>query len=398
MAEKLLGSAIQSGTITSTQLTNELLTNISQGGGPKVSSLIYPGDDTAANTVGGQIIQISGSGFASNSLVYINGNVVPSVTYNSSSNLIFTTPALSAATYPVYVINPEDGATAIFVPGLQVSGEPTWITDATLPQQQVASAWNISLSANSDSNVTYALANGSSLPSGISLAANGLISGTFSSPPTEDTTYNFTVVAIDDENQDASRTFSILIIIRAPLTAVEISASYETFYVSDVLEDGASGIITFQGNKPQNWGFVYFGVTTLTQSSFRTPSATSTINNVAGHPSESTHTLASDGVIWYLDFDDYPEYTPDLVRAHIGYAYTDWSAQNQFRFGWSRSGSSVTVTAINPSTNAIFYTRTASGIVGNPRVVLSGVASSAGAVLPSVNVVSQSFPEVFFNP
>jgi hypothetical protein len=209
MAEKLTGSAIQTGTITTTQLSTTVVNNISAGGGPKISSLTYPGDDTAANTAGGQVIRINGSGFASNSTVYLNGNAVPSVTYNSSSNLVFTTPALSAATYLLYVINPEDGGTAIFVPGLQVSGEPTWSTSATLPEQGVDDAWSISLSATSDSNVSYTLAGGSSLPSGISLAANGLISGTLSSPPNDDTTYNFTAVAIDAENQDASRAFSV---------------------------------------------------------------------------------------------------------------------------------------------------------------------------------------------
>jgi hypothetical protein len=206
---KLKGSAIQSGTITTTQLSSSVSESISAGGGPKISSLSYPGDDLAANTAGGQTVQINGSGFAANSTVYLNGNAVASVTYNSSSNLIFTTPALSAATYPVYVINPEDGATAIFIPGLEISGEPTWNTAATLTAQDVDQSWNITLLATSDSSVTYALAEGSSLPSGISLAANGLISGTFSSPPAEDTTYNFTVIASDAENQDASRAFSV---------------------------------------------------------------------------------------------------------------------------------------------------------------------------------------------
>jgi hypothetical protein len=50
---------------------------------------------------------------------------------------------------------------------------------------------------------------GSSLPAGITLAANGLISGTMTSPPATDTTYNFTVVVTDPQNQDASKAFSV---------------------------------------------------------------------------------------------------------------------------------------------------------------------------------------------
>ena len=210
MAGKLDGSkAIQSGTITTTQLATALSDTISAGGGPKIKSLIYPGDDTAANTIGGQTVYITGSGFDSNVAVYINGAAVPSVSYISASNVGFTTPALSAATYPVYVTNPDDGATAILIPGMLVSGEPSWVTGATLAEQDASSAWNISLSATGDAPLTYALAAGSSLPSGISLASNGVISGTLSSPPETDTTYNFTVVATDAQNQDSSRAFSV---------------------------------------------------------------------------------------------------------------------------------------------------------------------------------------------
>ena len=213
MPRQLLGTAIASNTITTTQLQTTVVNQISAGGGPRVSSLIYPGDDTAANTAGGQTVYVVGSGFAANANVYINGNAVPSISFISASNLAITTPALSAATYPVYVINPETGATAIHIPGLRVSGDPSWVTasGSLAASQDEGSAWSYTVSATSDSAVTYALAGGSSLPSGISLAANGLISGTLSSPPGTETTYNFTVVATDAENQNASRAFSVTV-------------------------------------------------------------------------------------------------------------------------------------------------------------------------------------------
>jgi hypothetical protein len=210
MPRKLEGSYIQSGSITTAQLDTAVSNQIS---GPKITSLVYPGDDTAANTVGGQTIYILGSNFAANASVYINGNVAPSISYISASNLQITTPSLSATTYPVYVINPETGATAIKIPGLLVSGDPSWVTAAgsLSGDQNADAAWSYTVSANSDSAVTYALAAGSSLPTGVSLAANGLISGTISSPPASLTTYNFTVDAIDAENQSASRAFSVTV-------------------------------------------------------------------------------------------------------------------------------------------------------------------------------------------
>lgn len=191
---------------------NAAYSQANTGGGPKITSLVYPGDDLAANTVGGQTVYVVGSGFASNAAVYINGNSAPSVSYISAGNLSITTPALSTGTYPVYVINPADGGTAISIPGLVVSGEPSWNTAASLSTNQAAdSVWNYTLSANGDAPITYTLAAGSSLPSGISLAANGLISGTMSSPPINTTVYTFSVIASDAQLQDSTRQFTVTV-------------------------------------------------------------------------------------------------------------------------------------------------------------------------------------------
>ena len=208
---KLPGSQIESNTITITQIQTTAVTNIVTQAGPRVTSLVYPGNDTAGNTVGGQTVYINGTGFETNNAIYINGNAVPSKSFISASNLSFTTPALSAGIYPVYVINTDSGATAIFVPGYIASAEPAWVTSAGSlnASQDEASAWSYSLSATGDAPITYALAGGSSLPSGISLASNGVISGTLSSPPGTETTYTFSVVATDAQNQDSTRQFTV---------------------------------------------------------------------------------------------------------------------------------------------------------------------------------------------
>ena len=131
MPRQLLGTAIAANTITTTQLQTTVVNQISAGGGPRVSSLIYPGNDTAGNTVGGQTVYINGSGFETNNAIYINGNAVPSKSFISASNLSFTTPALSAGIYPVYVINTDNGATAIFIPGYVSSAEPACLLFAS---------------------------------------------------------------------------------------------------------------------------------------------------------------------------------------------------------------------------------------------------------------------------
>ena len=210
MPRKLDGTYIQTGSVTTTQLSSAVTTQISAGGGPRVSSLIYPGNDTAGNTVGGQTVYINGSGFETNNAIYINGNAVPSKTFISASNLSFTTPVLAAGIYPVYIINTDSGSTAIFIPGYISSAEPAWVTSAgsLTESQDETGAWSYSLSATGDAPITYALAGGSSLPTGVSLAANGLISGTITSPSGNVTTYTFSVIATDAQNQDSTRQFT----------------------------------------------------------------------------------------------------------------------------------------------------------------------------------------------
>jgi hypothetical protein len=205
---KLPGTSIVSNTITTTQLVTTVVNQISQGGGPKVSGITYPNSATAAANTGSETVVLTGTGFESGVQIYINGNAVPSVTRTNANSLSFTTASLASSTYPVYVVNP-DGATAILVPGMRVSGKPIWTTTSPLPQWGKSSALSTTLQANSDSSVTYSLAGGSSLPSGLSLAANGLLSGTLTSPPENTTTYNFTVIATDAEGQTTSSAFSI---------------------------------------------------------------------------------------------------------------------------------------------------------------------------------------------
>ncbi len=114
----------------------------------------------------------------------------------------------------MYVQN-ADGSTAIKLNGITSSPIPVWATNSTLPSGDVDTAFSISLSAPSDSSVNYYLANGSSLPAGTTLASNGLFSGTVTGI-SDETTYNFSVNAIDAENQETLRSFSVTIVVGDP--------------------------------------------------------------------------------------------------------------------------------------------------------------------------------------
>ena len=250
MARKLDGSYITANTITTTQLTTTVVNQISAGGGPKVTTITYPNSATAAVNTGNESVVLTGTGFDAGVQVYVNGAAVPAVSRTNATSLSFTTPALTTGTtYPLYVVNP-DGGTAVVVPGMVVSAGPVWVTDTGLQAWGAASALSRTLVATSDSTISYALAAGSSLPSGLSLAANGLLSGTLTSPPGAQTTYNFTVTATDLELQKSSKAFNINATIGIEATGGTVSniAGYRvhTFTTSGSFQvTGGSGEVEY---------------------------------------------------------------------------------------------------------------------------------------------------------
>jgi hypothetical protein len=176
--------------------------------GPKITLVDYPGDDLATLPAGGATVAIVGTGFVNGCQVLVDSVYAPTVTFVSSSAINFTTPAMSAGTYPIYVINP-DGGTAIAIPGISYSGVPAFATTSgSLGTVYEGAAFDTNIAAVSDSAVTYTIDSGA-LPAGFSLNANtGAIAGNVGSV-VNSTTYNFTIKATDAELQDTTRNFSI---------------------------------------------------------------------------------------------------------------------------------------------------------------------------------------------
>jgi hypothetical protein len=218
---------------------------------PKITSIDYPGDDTAANPAGGQLVTLIGSGFLTGAQVYIDGTIVGVVTVLSSTQLTFLTPAKSSGSYELRVIN-TDGGIAASVNNIQYSGVPLWSTPsgslATVYEGQSVSSV---LSATSDSVVSYALQSGS-LPTGVSLSGN-TISGTTGSV-VGDTTFNFAIDAIDVELQDTARNFSIGVLVdtvtwNSPSNNTTISANTSTAISQALSANAASGAnVTYSAN------------------------------------------------------------------------------------------------------------------------------------------------------
>ena len=186
-------------------------------GNPKITSLTYPGDDTATDTAGGVTVTINGSGFVTGATVLVNLTVpATTVTVVSSTLVTFTAPAMAVGTYALYLVNPN-GGTAINVPGISYSGTPTWTTAAgTVGTTGQLTSVNFTVTATGDAPVTYSVASGS-LPTGVTLnSSTGVISGTAPTVESSSTTFNFTISATDAQNQNTNRAFSLTITGLAP--------------------------------------------------------------------------------------------------------------------------------------------------------------------------------------
>jgi hypothetical protein len=182
---------------------------------PTISSVVYPGDDTAAGIEGGQTITLNGDNFATTGAVTVevDGNAASSVSVISSTQLTFTSPAGSAGDVQVEVINPSGlSGRATFSYG---NTAPTWNTaaDTVLTEVTQGQSVNItSLSASEGSDtITYSLTSGS-LPSGLSLnTSTCAITGT-SGAVSSNTTSTFTLTAEDEEGQTTARQFKITVL------------------------------------------------------------------------------------------------------------------------------------------------------------------------------------------
>jgi len=161
-------------------------------------------------------ITIAGTNFVNGAIASAIGTngvevIASSTTYNSLVQLTAVFANLSNANepYDIKVTNPSN-LFGMIPDALYVNASPVWTTaSGSLGTFNEQVSVSISATAtDSDSTITYALASGSTLPSGVTLnSSTGLISGTLPNISSE-TTYSFTINASDGVNV-IPRTFSI---------------------------------------------------------------------------------------------------------------------------------------------------------------------------------------------
>ena len=269
------------------------------GNSPTISAITYPGNDTAVNTAGGDTVTLTGANFNTGVSVIVNGVPASVVTRVSSSEITFTTSAQAAGSYIIYVVN-TDGSTGLAVPGLQYSGVPSWTTAAgSLATVYETAAISNSLSASSDSAVTYSVESGT-LPTGVTLfAGSGLVSGT--APVVESsTTYNFTVTASDGENQDTARNFSYtvnpdVVTWSSPSSGATLSGTVGTAYTQSLSATSAAGqAITYTADA------LPAGLNISGSSITGTPTAASSISTLLTATAATTQKTATRTFNWNI--------------------------------------------------------------------------------------------------
>jgi hypothetical protein len=166
-------------------------------------------DDTAVSTDGGFVV-VNGSGFVGGSMVLVGGTPATSTTVLGYTQLGAQVQAKAAGTYALQIVRPD--SISVNVPlGVTYSPVPVWNTSSTLETvfKTVQFTQTLAATEATGSNVTYAVASGSSLPSNVTLNANGVLSGNIDSDSASNSTYTFTIDAIDQQFQGIPRTFSL---------------------------------------------------------------------------------------------------------------------------------------------------------------------------------------------
>jgi hypothetical protein len=178
---------------------------------PTITSIDYPGSQTATDPAGGESVIINGTLFASGITCTVGGTSAVTA-FNSATQITITTPAKAAGQYAVAVTN-SNGGTASQANFIQYSGVPVWSTaSGSLGNvlEGASASFQVTATEGSDT-IEYAVTTGT-LPTGLSLNTNtGAITGT-APTVTADTTTTFSITATDDENQTSSeRSFSITV-------------------------------------------------------------------------------------------------------------------------------------------------------------------------------------------
>jgi len=218
---------------------------------PRIHSIVYPNEARAARTDGGETIILRGNGFKANAAVKIANVQVSNASVISSTQINFVTPSKLNGNYLITVTN-TDGGTATYIPGIDYSLVPTWVTPAG-NRQTVYETQSIdtTLQINRQDIPNFFEITSGNLPVGVNLDINtGKVSGV-APIVTNSNVYSITAGIRDYQNQLVTRNFSFTV---NPANITWSSPSPDTTYTQDV---GSSFNLSLSASNPVNSPIIY---------------------------------------------------------------------------------------------------------------------------------------------
>jgi len=217
---------------------------------------------TGQNAVApGAIVVVYGTGFSSTATytVYLGNVQIGSYTVVDTGRLAFTIPSAQSSGVYTLVIYSSTGGAAALVPGIQVSGFPTW-TFTSYSQATIQSV-SIQLQATGNAPLTYALQTPNTLPAGLSLSSTGLISGSLTVAINTLSTYTVNVIVYDAANQPTTQTITITLIVNdtyfSNTTMVLTGEANNTPFIADASTNNFQ--LTLNGNPKPTYTTPYLG-------------------------------------------------------------------------------------------------------------------------------------------
>ena len=179
--------------------------------------------------------------------------------------------------------------------GGTVNQAPSITTDATLPVGTVGTAYSQQLAASGTETISWELASGSSLPTGLSLSGN-TIAGT----PTASGTFTFTVTASNVAGSD-SQEFSLTINAAAPTITTQPQAQTVTEggTATFTVAASGSGTLTYQWQQSTDGGNSWADIPNATDASYTIDRTTTAMSGnqyhciVTGDGGETTSSAAT---------------------------------------------------------------------------------------------------------
>ena len=223
--------------------------------------------NAAATTYG--TFRILGTGFSPGANVLVANtssgtiaNVTSNTTYIGATE-IRANVSVTAGNYALYVFNPN-GSAAIYYSGVTFQPYPVW-TATSYASATTVSVQLLTSSTAVEQPITYSLVSGT-LPTGTTLAANGLISGTATGIPNAGQTFTFTVAATDIYNETTQASISLTITVAdAYFDYTTLLLNGETNSNTYIQDAGANNFtLTPYGSSTSNrfspmWGDGYYG-------------------------------------------------------------------------------------------------------------------------------------------